>query len=144
MHGVAETSGNSNKHPGEPSSASSNNNSPENVGAGVENGSSKKETTTYQHSGKVISPNLKIFTLTELKSATRNFRPDTVLGEGGFGRVFKGWIDEKTYAPSKVGIGMAVAVKKSNPDSLQGLEEWQVNLLQKYIYVSSELKMSCV
>ncbi|OAY50378.1 probable serine/threonine-protein kinase PIX13 isoform X2 [Manihot esculenta] len=129
-----ETSGNSNKPPGEPSSASSNNNSPENVGAGVENGSSKKETTTYQHSGKVISPNLKIFTLTELKSATRNFRPDTVLGEGGFGRVFKGWIDEKTYAPSKVGVGMAVAVKKSNPDSLQGLEEWQseVKFLGKF------------
>lgn len=67
-----------------------------------------------------------MFTLAELKSATRNFRPDTVLGEGGFGRVFKGWVDETTYAPSKVGIGIAVAVKKSSPDSPQGLQEWQV------------------
>lgn len=76
----------------------------------------------------------KLFTLTELKSATRNFRPDTVLGEGGFGRVFKGWVDEKTYAPAKVGCGMAVAVKKSNPDSSQGLQEWQseVKLLGKF------------
>lgn len=70
---------------------------------------------------------MKIFTLAELKSATRNFRPDTVLGEGGFGRVFKGWVDPKTYAPSKVGVGIPVAVKKSNPDSAQGLKEWQVN-----------------
>lgn len=76
--------------------------------------------------GKIITPNLKMFSFAELKSATRNFRPDTVLGEGGFGRVFKGWIDEKSYAPSKVGVGIAVAVKKSNPDSEQGLKEWQV------------------
>lgn len=104
---------------------------------GVQNGnveSSKVEESTCQQSGKVITPNLKMFTLAELKSATRNFRPDTVLGEGGFGRVFKGWVDENTYAPSKVGIGMAVAVKKSNPDSPQGLQEWQseVKFLGKF------------
>lgn len=40
-------------------------------------------------------PNLRIFTFSELKAATKNFRPDTVLGEGGFGKVFKGWLDEK-------------------------------------------------
>lgn len=85
-----------------------------------------KEQETMPASGKIVSTTLKIFTLAELKAATRNFRPDTVLGEGGFGRVFKGWVDEKTYAPSKVGVGMAVAVKKSNPDSSQGLQEWQV------------------
>ncbi|KAE8723360.1 putative receptor-like protein kinase [Hibiscus syriacus] len=80
-------------------------------------------------SGKILmSTTLKIFTLAELKAATRNFKPATVLGEGGFGRVFKGWVDEKTYAPSKVGVGMAVAVKKSNPDSSQGLREWQAEV----------------
>ena len=78
-------------------------------------------------SGQIITPNLKMFSYAKLKLATRNFRPDTVLGEGGFGRVFKGWVDPKTYAPSKVGIGMAIAVKKSdNPDSAQGLRQWQV------------------
>lgn len=80
-------------------------------------------------SGKIITPNLKMYTLAELKSATKNFRPDTVLGEGGFGTVFKGWVDDKTFAPSKVGVGMPVAVKKSNPDSEQGLKEWQVIFL---------------
>ncbi|GLT54333.1 hypothetical protein SLA2020_275390 [Shorea laevis] len=87
-----------------------------------------------QAAGKVITPNLKVFKLAELKSATRNFRPDTVLGEGGFGRVFKGWVDETTYAPTKVGTGIAVAVKKSNPDSPQGMEEWlaEVKFLGKF------------
>ncbi|XP_071726333.1 probable serine/threonine-protein kinase PIX13 [Rutidosis leptorrhynchoides] len=84
--------------------------------------------------GKIVTPELKCFTYSELKSATRNFRPDTILGEGGFGRVFKGWVDGETYAPSKVGIGIPVAVKKSNQDSAQGLKEWQaeVNFLGKF------------
>ncbi|CAN0924257.1 Probable serine/threonine-protein kinase PBL10 [Linum grandiflorum] len=73
-------------------------------------------------------PSLKIFKLADLKSATRNFRPDTVLGEGGFGTVFKGWIDEQTFAPSKAGFGMPVAVKRANQDSSQGLEEWQAEV----------------
>lgn len=76
--------------------------------------------------GRIVTPNLKVYTFSELKSATRNFRPDTVLGEGGFGRVFKGWVDAKTLAPSKIAVGIPVAVKKSNPDSDQGLKEWQV------------------
>lgn len=111
------------------------------------NGKNGKETTTNSEglalpppppppNGKIITPNLKLFTLSDLKKATRDFRPDTVLGEGGFGRVFKGWIDEKTYAPSRVGIGIAVAVKKSNPDSSQGLKEWQaeVKFLGKFCH----------
>ncbi|CAL5416246.1 unnamed protein product [Camellia sinensis] len=81
-----------------------------------------------------VTPNLKVFTYSELKRATRNFRPDTVLGEGGFGRVFKGWVDEKTYAPSRIGVGLAIAVKKSNPDIPQGLQQWQseVKFLGKF------------
>lgn len=87
-------------------------------------------------SGHIITPKLKRFTLSELEIATRNFRADSLLGEGGFGRVFKGWIDEKTYSPSKFGVGMPVAVKKSNPDSDQGLKEWQaeVNFLGKFCH----------
>lgn len=82
--------------------------------------------------GRILeAPNLVIFTFAELRSATRNFKPDSVLGEGGFGRVYKGWVDEKTLNPTKSGIGMIVAVKKLNPESLQGLEEWQVSRISK-------------
>ncbi|EHA8586637.1 Receptor-like cytoplasmic kinase [Cocos nucifera] len=82
--------------------------------------------------GRILKvPNLRIFTFAELKTATKNFKPDNILGEGGFGRVHKGWVDEKTLNPPKSTAGMVVAVKKLNPESMQGLEEWQseVNFL---------------
>uniref|UniRef100_A0A6M2F0B8 non-specific serine/threonine protein kinase n=1 Tax=Populus davidiana TaxID=266767 RepID=A0A6M2F0B8_9ROSI len=64
------------------------------------------------------------FTFQELKSATGNFRPDSILGEGGFGYVFKGWIEENGTAPAKPGSGITVAVKSLKPDGLQGHREW--------------------
>uniref|UniRef100_A0A453CMJ2 non-specific serine/threonine protein kinase n=1 Tax=Aegilops tauschii subsp. strangulata TaxID=200361 RepID=A0A453CMJ2_AEGTS len=82
--------------------------------------------------GRILeAPNLRIFTFAELRAATRNFKPDTLLGEGGFGQVYKGWVDEKTMNPARSGTGMVIAVKKLNQESLQGLEEWQceVNFL---------------
>ena len=66
------------------------------------------------------------FTFVELKTATKNFPPDSVLGEGGFGRVYKGWVDEKTMAPIRNNTGMTVVVKKLNSKSMQGYEQWQV------------------
>ncbi|XP_052189548.1 probable serine/threonine-protein kinase PIX13 isoform X1 [Diospyros lotus] len=82
--------------------------------------------------GEILpAPNLKVYSVADLKTATRNFKSDMVLGIGGFGTVYKGWVDEKTLAPSKLGAGMLVAIKKLNPESLQGFEEWQseVNFL---------------
>ncbi|KVH90841.1 Protein kinase, ATP binding site-containing protein [Cynara cardunculus var. scolymus] len=73
-----------------------------------------------------IPINLKAFTLNELKAATKNFRPDSLLGEGGFGQVFKGWIDETTFAPVRPGTGLVVAVKVLKSESHQGHKEWLV------------------
>ena len=73
------------------------------------------------------SPNLKPFTFNELKNATRNFRPDGLLGEGGFGYVYKGWIDEQTLGAGKPGCGMVVAVKKLKTEGFQGHKEWFVS-----------------
>lgn len=56
----------------------------------------------------------------------KSFKSDTVLGIGGFGTVFKGWVDEKTLSPSRISTGMIVAIKKLNPESMQGFNEWQV------------------
>ncbi|KAK1293118.1 hypothetical protein QJS10_CPB17g01637 [Acorus calamus] len=67
---------------------------------------------------------LKSFTFNDLKTAAKNFRSETYLGEGGFGCVFKGWIDKNTFAPTKPGTGIVVAIKKLKPESFQGHKEW--------------------
>ncbi|XP_072959168.1 receptor-like cytoplasmic kinase 176 [Typha angustifolia] len=87
---------------------------------------------TPRSEGDILqSANVKSFTFVELRTATRNFRPDSVLGEGGFGSVFKGWIDEHTFAAAKPGTGMVIAVKKLNQEGYQGHKEWlaEVNYL---------------
>jgi len=84
--------------------------------------------------GQILpASNLRIFTFADLKAATRNFRADTVLGEGGFGKVFKGWLEEK--GTSKSGSGTVIAVKKLNSESLQGIEEWRVILHVMWITI---------
>ncbi|KAF7055761.1 hypothetical protein CFC21_063245 [Triticum aestivum] len=82
--------------------------------------------------GRVLdAPRLRVFTLAELRAVTRGFKPEMVLGEGGFGRVYKGWVDDRTLHPAKSSAGVVVAVKRLNAESVQGLQEWQseVNFL---------------
>ncbi|CAH2042244.1 unnamed protein product [Thlaspi arvense] len=75
--------------------------------------------------------NLKRFKFEELKKATKNFSMDTVLGEGGFGLVFKGWLHEHALTPVRPGTGLAIAVKKLKEDGVQGQKEWlaEINYL---------------
>lgn len=89
------------------------------------NAGSSSSTPMISEELKVYS-NLTKFTFSDLKLATRNFRPECLLGEGGFGCVFKGWIQEHGTAPVKPGAGITVAVKTLNPDGLQGHKEWLV------------------
>lgn len=112
------------KSPSAPTTSSSGSVSSRPVAGGATNGGSE---ASPSREGRILeAPNLRIFTFAELKAATRNFKSDTLLGEGGFGRVHKGWVDEKTMSPARSGAGMPVAVKKLNPESLQGVQEWQV------------------
>ncbi|XVF29764.1 hypothetical protein REPUB_Repub15cG0150200 [Reevesia pubescens] len=63
------------------------------------------------------------FTLYELETITKSFRSDYILGEGGFGTVYKGYIDENV----RVGLkSLPVAVKVLNKEGLQGHREWLV------------------
>lgn len=96
---------------------------PQEITFSVENG---KPTSGFKGSHHLLE-----FTFQELKSATGNFRPDSILGEGGFGYVFKGWIEENGTAPAKPGTGITVAVKSLKQDALQGHREWvaEVNFL---------------
>ncbi|KAK8648865.1 hypothetical protein V6N13_129607 [Hibiscus sabdariffa] len=59
------------------------------------------------------------FTFRELATATKNFREADLLGEGGFGRVFKGRLE----------TGEIVAVKRLNHDGCQGYQEFIVEVL---------------
>lgn len=77
--------------------------------------------------GEILpSPNVKVYSFDDLKAATRSFRGDMKLGVGGFGTVYKGWVDQHTLLPSRHGTGMMVAIKKLNQESTQGFDEWQV------------------
>ncbi|KAH7678097.1 Non-specific serine/threonine protein kinase protein [Dioscorea alata] len=118
------------------SGLSSKNSSKDRVG--LSNSSSKVSASlssvppTPRSEGEILqSSNVKSFTFNDLKMATRNFRPDSVLGEGGFGSVFKGWIDEHTLAAAKAGTGIIIAVKRLNQEGFQGHKEWlaEVNYL---------------
>uniref|UniRef100_A0A0D9WFT5 Protein kinase domain-containing protein n=1 Tax=Leersia perrieri TaxID=77586 RepID=A0A0D9WFT5_9ORYZ len=59
------------------------------------------------------------FTFRELAAATKNFRQDCLLGEGGFGRVYKGRLED----------GQVVAVKQLDRNGLQGNREFLVEVL---------------
>ena len=71
---------------------------------------------------------LHSFSFADLKNATRNFKSDSLVGEGGFGMVFKGWLSETTLAPCKPGTGKVMAIKMLKRESFQGHKEWLVCL----------------
>lgn len=58
------------------------------------------------------------FSLGEIINGTNNFNDSQAIGVGGFGKVFKGIIDG----------GTKVAIKRSNPSSEQGLNEFQTEI----------------
>ncbi|KAJ9180708.1 hypothetical protein P3X46_008921 [Hevea brasiliensis] len=75
---------------------------------------------TPRSEGEILQAvNLENISFSELKTATRNFQTDSVLGEGGFGSVFKGWIDEHSLTAAKPGSGMVIAVKRLNQEGFR-------------------------
>ncbi|CAN6462571.1 unnamed protein product [Victoria cruziana] len=71
--------------------------------------------------------NLRVFSFLELKAATKNFNRSLMVGEGGFGCVYRGSLKSLDDPSSK----LEVAVKQLNRKGLQGHKEWitEVNVL---------------
>ncbi|CAK9179872.1 unnamed protein product [Ilex paraguariensis] len=70
--------------------------------------------------------NLHIFTLKELEMITQNFSSTNYLGEGGFGPVHKGFIDDKIRRGLEA---QPVAVKLLDLDGSQGHKEWLAEVI---------------
>ncbi|KAL3741642.1 hypothetical protein ACJRO7_017151 [Eucalyptus globulus] len=62
----------------------------------------------------------KKFTYKELVMATDNFTVERLLGEGGFGRVYEGYLTD---------VNANVAIKKINPGSRQGIKEYAAEVM---------------
>ncbi|KAK9123748.1 hypothetical protein Sjap_013350 [Stephania japonica] len=77
----------------------------------------KKETSKDGETEHIAA---QTFTFHELATATKNFRADCLLGEGGFGRVYKGWLDS---------TNQVVAIKQLDRNGLQGNREFLVEVL---------------
>ncbi|KAL5566774.1 hypothetical protein UlMin_029938 [Ulmus minor] len=76
----------------------------------------KASSASKEHSrGEERNLNAQTFTFRELATATKNFRQECLLGEGGFGRVYKGTLQAS---------GQVVAVKQLDRNGLQGNKEF--------------------
>lgn len=70
---------------------------------------------------QTFGPDLFDFQLSELRAITHNFSSSFLLGEGGFGTVHKGYVDNNLRQGLKA---QAVAVKLLDMEGLQGHREW--------------------
>lgn len=76
---------------------------------------SRREGDNEEDLEKIAAREQKHFPFEALVSATKNFHPSNKLGEGGFGPVFKGKLDD----------GREIAVKKLSHSSNQGKKEFE-------------------
>ncbi|KAL4575222.1 hypothetical protein LXL04_022064 [Taraxacum kok-saghyz] len=82
-------------------------------------------TSLTQRPSRNSNNNIRIFTFSELKSATRNFSRALIIGEGGFGCVYRAVLRDGSNKK------IDCAVKQLGRRGLQGHKEWitEVNVL---------------
>ncbi|KEH21720.1 feronia receptor-like kinase [Medicago truncatula] len=83
--------------------------------------------TKKQGSSSLPSHLCRYFTIAEIKAATNNFEDIFIIGVGGFGNVYKGYIDGVT----------PVAIKRLKPGSQQGVNEFlnEIELLSQLRHI---------
>ncbi|KAL2331508.1 hypothetical protein Fmac_019089 [Flemingia macrophylla] len=81
--------------------------------AGAEVGERHANSIINEHDKEDVE--LPILDLSEISSATNNFSSDNKLGQGGFGSVYKGTLND----------GREIAVKRLSENSRQGLQEFK-------------------
>ncbi|TVU37965.1 hypothetical protein EJB05_11311 [Eragrostis curvula] len=74
----------------------------------------------------LVGSNLHVFSVAELRAATRGFVSGNFLGEGGFGPVYKGFVGEGVKKGLKP---QAIAVKLWDPEGAQGHKEWLAEVI---------------
>lgn len=65
-----------------------------------------------------------------LEDATRRFSNKNLIGQGGFGDVYKGYLSHYTMNAAKPNEGFPIAVKRIRTPGARGHEEWLVCLLE--------------
>ncbi|CAL4912883.1 unnamed protein product [Urochloa decumbens] len=74
----------------------------------------------------LVGSNLHVFSIAELRAVTRDFSMTNFIGEGGFGPVYKGYVDDK----AKPGLrAQPVAVKLLDLEGGQGHTEWLTEVI---------------
>ncbi|XP_057954945.1 probable serine/threonine-protein kinase PBL5 [Malania oleifera] len=73
----------------------------------------------FSNDGKSNNSQARTFTFAEMVAATDNFRSDCFLGEGGFGKVYKGQLAD----------GEVVAIKQLDRNGSQGIREFVVEVM---------------
>ncbi|KAL4352702.1 hypothetical protein GQ457_06G026940 [Hibiscus cannabinus] len=79
----------------------------------------KSTKSTKSHGSSLPSDLCRYFSLAEIKGATNNFDSVFIIGVGGFGNVYKGFVD---------GGATPVAIKRLNPESQQGAHEFKTEI----------------
>lgn len=88
--------------------------------------SSTSTTLSEELSNSLVGSNLYSFTMAELRVITQNFSSSNFIGEGGFGPVHKGFIDDKLRHGLKA---QPVAVKLLDLGGSQGHREWLTEVI---------------
>jgi predicted RNA methylase len=96
---------------------------------GFHAGQSSRPDFSYLHKKKSFE--LREFTHAELKAATRNFAQQNLIGEGGFGQVYKGVIRQKSKFHNGEEQKVDVAVKQLNKNGAQVIKQptWIITCL---------------